>query len=268
MAFPNNVSAAIYSRFIMSTTELSATQVDGLDNKVAWAKEFSGASTNRVDLGNIRDMPSFGTPANIIKVPEFGRDQTLSIGAQPDAPDLEFTINFVGSDWDEEASATVVGDYVSDGRTRPMMISMLSSESSSNRIGMNDGTGISGALNATIFFAGRIESALFNPMRDDASTVTVALSVQSNFFGPVTFDQYTDLSTTTEYFIASNNKTGQPQPANASTPAGYTAGSTSLVGTAAALDWDEQEPYLWRTVKVSGAGSSTVWAVPTLVAVF
>ena len=259
MAFPNNVSAAIYSRFVMSTNELTASQVDSLDSKVDWAKEFGG-STSRVDLGNIRDMPSFGTPANIIKVPEFGRDQTLSIGAQPDAPDLEFTINFVGSDWDEEASATVVGDYVSDGRTRPMMISMLSSEASSNNIGEGGAGGIAGALNATIFFAGRIESALFNPMRDDASTVTVALSVQSNFYGPVTFDPYA-LTTTTNFYRSYPTSTA-PAAADYDDVSndGWTAGSDSLTPATVKDVWSAARPFLWRT---TGDG-----VVPILTAVW
>ena len=258
MAFPNNVSAAIYSRFVMSTNELTAAQVDALDTKTKWSYEFAG-SDNRVDLGNIRDMPSFGTPANIIKVPEFGRDQTLSIGAQPDAPDLEFTINFVGSDWDEEASATVVGDYVSDGRTRPMMISMLSSEASGSNIG-ESGTGIGGALNATIFFAGRIESALFNPMRDDASTVTVALSVQSNFFGPVTFDTY-DLSTSTQFYRAYPTSTA---PASTDydnlSSDNWVAGSDTRTPANVTGPWNETNPFLWTT---TGNG-----VAPTLVAVY
>ena len=245
MAFPNNVSAAIYSRFVMSTNELTAAQVDALDTKAEWSYEFGG-STNRVDLGNIRDMPSFGTPANIIKVPEFGRDQTLSIGAQPDAPDLEFTINFVGSDWDEEASATVVGDYVSDGRTRPMMISMLSSEASGSNIG-ESGTGIGGALNATIFFAGRIESALFNPMRDDASTVTVALSVQSNFFGPVSFDPYTFLGTVG--FYAATPTTAAPDSSDTSSSP-WTAAATNL--TPAGVGWSDAAPFLWTVAGDNG----------------
>ena len=253
MAFPNNVSAAIYSRFVMSTNELTAAQVDALDTKAEWSYEFGG-SDNRVDLGNIRDMPSFGTPANIIKVPEFGRDQTLSIGAQPDAPDLEFTINFVGSDWDEEASATVVGDYVSDGRTRPMMISMLSSEASGSNIG-ESGTGIGGALNATIFFAGRIESALFNPMRDDASTVTVALSVQSNFFGPVSFDPYTILSSGTNYTATAT--TTAPATTNVATSP-WVAAAANLTPTA--LSWSDSAPFLW-TAASNGA-------TPALVAVY
>ena len=258
MAFPNNVSAAIYSRFVMSTNELTAAQVDALDTKTKWSYEFAG-SDNRVDLGNIRDMPSFGTPANIIKVPEFGRDQTLSIGAQPDAPDLEFTINFVGSDWDEEASATVVGDYVSDGRTRPMMISMLSSEASGSNIG-ESGTGIGGALNATIFFAGRIESALFNPMRDDASTVTVALSVQSNFFGPVTFDTY-DLTTTTNVY-RSYPTSDAPAAGDYDDVSddGWTAGSDTLTPAGVKDVWSDARPFLWRT---TGDG-----VAPVLVAVY
>ena len=263
MAFPNNVSAAIYSRFVMSATELSATQVDALDSKLDWAVNFTGSNT-LVDLGNIRDMPSFGTPANIIKVPEFGRDQTLSIGAQPDAPDLEFTINFVGSDWDEEASATVVGDYVSDGRTRPMMISMLSSEASSSAL-----RHVGGALNATIFFAGRIESALFNPMRDDASTVTVALSVQSNFFGPVTFDTASaaDMASTSSYFDAFATSATPTRTSPGMTPgAGWTVGAPG--NNYASYGFSAAAPYLFQVDHVSGTGGSTVWSLPRLVGVW
>ena len=254
MAFPNNVSATIFSRFAFSLRPLSAADVTAIGtSKIDWVKQMGG--NERVDMGNIRDMPQFGTPANIIKIPEYGRKQTLSVGAQPDAPDLEFTINFVGVDWNIEAKETerVIGRYTTDGVTRGMMVSLLAAQAASSHPGMAAGSdGIADVPNACIFFAGKIESALFSPMRDDAATVTVALSVQSDFIGPVTLDTYdaSNFTNTGLYFKASDSFATSTPDATA-LAADYTVGHANSV-TETSLGWNADKPFLFTT---SGAGT-------------
>jgi hypothetical protein len=46
--------------------------------------------------------------------------------------------------------------------------------------------GLGTAPNAIIYFMGKIESLMVQPARDDAVTATVALSIQSDFYGPYT----------------------------------------------------------------------------------
>ena len=258
MSFPNNITAVQFSRFVVSGVNET---VSGVTEKLEWAKFFGGAS-RRIDMGNIRDMPSFGTPANIIKVPVYGRDQTLSVGAQPDAPDLEFTINYVGSEWDADATADSINSIKADGVTRPMMVSLLSSQSDSSRMGMEGGGGLSQVPNGVIFFGGRVESALFNPMRDDAATVTVALSVQTDFFGPFTFDTYTiDTGLSDGYFLATNTLT-RTAPAS-DTVRGTESWVSASSATVSSTSWDDDTPFLWSTT-----GSSNSYTDPILRGVF
>jgi len=174
MAFPTSISAAQYSALAIANGAVpSVTSEANLAGLFALVADYD-------EVENIRDMPSFGTPANIVKVPVYGQAQTQSIGAQSDAPDLELTINYVPSEW---AAGTTLGDYVADGVAKVFQFSLLPSEP----VDLTATVGGLGTVpNANVYFVGKIESLLINPSRDDASTATVALSIQSDFFGPFT----------------------------------------------------------------------------------
>jgi len=176
MTFPNSISAAQYSALAVSNV---AAPGDGIIDAAQAAINFALVA-DYDEIKNIRDMPSFGTPANIVKVPVFGQAQTQSIGAQSDAPDLELTINYVPLDW---AAGTTLGDYVSDGESKVFQFSLLPAKPADLTFTVG---GLGTVDNANIYFIGKIESLLINPSRDDASTATVALSIQSDFFGPFT----------------------------------------------------------------------------------
>jgi hypothetical protein len=183
MAFPTSISAAQYSALAVSREAVPGTLSEANLKGV-----FSGtASGDYVEIKNIRDMPSFGTPANIVKVPVYGQAQTQSIGAQSDAPDLELTINYVPSEWAKLnasfATSGSLGDAVADGIAKVFQFALLPSKPT-NLNALAGGVGT--VPNALIYFVGKVESLLVNPARDDASTATVALSIQSDFFGPYT----------------------------------------------------------------------------------
>jgi hypothetical protein len=187
MAFPSSISAAQFSALAMSRDAVPATLNEtNLKANFATVADFE-------EIKNIRDMPSFGTPANIVKVPVYGQAQTQSIGAQPDAPDLELTINYIASDWAKAgasfATTGTVGDAVGDGVAKVFQFALLPSKAPNLTTSTTTGVGGTVALpvpNALIYFVGKIESLLVNPSRDDASTATVALSIQSDFYGPFT----------------------------------------------------------------------------------
>ena len=259
MSFPKNITAVQFSRFAVSNT---TTSVVNFTTKAQWGGIFSGVN-NLIDMGNIRDMPSFGTPANIIKIPVYGRDQTLSVGAQPDAPDLEFTINYVGSEWDADGTTSSINSIKADGLTRPMMVQLLSSQAASSKIGSDAQAGIAAVPNGVIFFGGRVESALFNPMRDDAATVTVALSVQTDFFGPFTYDTVPyNIANADLYFLTTATATAPAQPGAASSPAGgWAVGATT--NTLSSLSWTTARPYIWSIIG-TGSGGSRTYSAPIL----
>jgi hypothetical protein len=187
MAFPSSISAAQFSALAVSRDPVpSALTEANLKGNFATAADFE-------EIKNIRDMPSFGTPANIVKVPVYGQAQTQSIGAQSDAPDLELTINYVASDWAKVnasfATTGTIGDAVGDGIAKVFQFALLPARAPNLTTSTTTGVGGTTALpvpNALIYFVGKIESLLVNPARDDASTATVALSIQSDFYGPFT----------------------------------------------------------------------------------
>jgi hypothetical protein len=194
MAFPTSISAAQYSAISVSRVAVPTSLTEANLKANFSGSTTSGSRGDYVEIKNIRDMPAFGTPANIIKVPVYGQAQTQSIGAQSDAPDLELTINFVPSDWAKLSSAFAnpsvsaagtgsLGDAVGDGVAKVFQVALLTSKPASlNALAGGIGT----VPNALIYFVGKIESLLITPSRDDSMTATVALSIQSDFFGPFT----------------------------------------------------------------------------------
>jgi hypothetical protein len=187
MTFPSSISAAQYSALAVSRDPVpAATTEANLKTNFATLADFA-------EIKNIRDMPSFGTPANIVKVPVYGQAQTQSIGAQSDAPDLELTVNYIPSEWAKNgASFTTtgtLGDAIGDGIAKVFQFALLPAKPPALTTALT--AGVAGTLaspvpNALIYFVGKVESLLVNPARDDASTATVALSIQSDFFGPFT----------------------------------------------------------------------------------
>jgi hypothetical protein len=183
MAFPTSITAVQYSAITVAKAA-----VPGTLNEANLKALFPVTANAFLEIKNLREMPSFGSPANIVKVPTYGQGQSQSIGAQSDAPDLELTVNFVAGDWAKagvaftNASATL-GDGVADGVSKVFMVSLLNSKPTSLAA---TATGIGAVPNATIYFVGKMESLLINPSLDDAMTATVALSIQSDFYGPYT----------------------------------------------------------------------------------
>lgn len=183
MALPTSISATHFSRVMVSRETIPGTLDD-----TTLPDLFDGTATGTwVELPDIRDMPSFGTPANLVKVPVYGQAQTQAIQAQADAPDLEFTINYVPSKWAKTGvafdSTGTIGDAVGDGVAKVFQVALLGSLPD----GLNTATGGLGTVpNALIYFVGKIESVLINPSRDDATTANVAVSIISDFYGPYT----------------------------------------------------------------------------------
>ena len=183
MAFSTSISAAQYSGLAVSKGGAPATY-----DQSGFTARFPITANAFLEIKNIRDLPAVGTPANIVKVPVYGSAQTQSIGAQSDAPDLEVTVNYVAGDWAKAGVAftgatSTLGDAVADGISKPFQLSMSTAKPTSL---VATAGGLGTAPNAIIYFMGKIESLMVQPARDDAVTATVALSIQSDFYGPYT----------------------------------------------------------------------------------
>ena len=49
-------------------------------------------------VGDVREFPSLGTPANVVNVPVYGQSTSSQVSGQSDAPSLEFSLNYVATD--------------------------------------------------------------------------------------------------------------------------------------------------------------------------
>jgi len=155
------------------------------DAMAGWAALFGtegapGAATfSRIT--NVRTYPSFGTPANIVKVPVFGAKTSQQVQGQADAPNLEVTLNYIPSLW---AAGTVLGDAVQDGVVHAFRFTLANASPADYSSTAASGLGQIG--NSQMFWLGKIEALLVNPQLTDANTATLTLSAQSEFYGMFT----------------------------------------------------------------------------------
>ena len=139
-------------------------------------------------ITNLREIPAFGTPANIVNVPVYGQSTSSQIQAQADAPSLEVTLNYVPSLWSGTSSGSL--NQLLNDRTQVLIGITLTN----NQIdGSGDAlayertsTGIGTVENSATFFVGRMEALQITPSLSDTNQATLTLSAQSGFFGPFT----------------------------------------------------------------------------------
>ena len=134
------------------------------------------ADSDGVAVGNVREFPSMGTPANIVNVPVYGQKTSSQVQGQADAPSLEITVNYVAEDM------TAFHDLI-DGAPkvfRFMMTAAAVTEADST------GQATLATDNTEFYFTGKVEAILVNPALTDATTATITLSAQTDFVGPAT----------------------------------------------------------------------------------
>jgi hypothetical protein len=146
-------------------------------------------------INNVREFPAIGAPANIVSVPVYGQKQGQSIGGQADAPSLEITINFVASEWAKgntgTTPASALANMVGDGISRVWRFTLMNADSTATvtaSLGQYDSVagGLGTTQNSQYYFFGKLESLLVTPSLTDATTATLAISVQSDFYGAYT----------------------------------------------------------------------------------
>jgi hypothetical protein len=134
----------------------------------------SPTSGDVVRLPSVREFPSIGTPANIVNVPVYGQKTSSQVQGQADAPSLEVTVNYNAADMD--AFHTLVGS--------PVIFRFMMCAASTTEVAAQAST--LATANTEFYFRGKIEAILVNPSLTDATTATMTLSTQSDFFGPAT----------------------------------------------------------------------------------
>ena len=203
MAHISSIGAAMFTDLSVVTgtviagkAETSPTQPATKDATGFQALFTTATSVSKyAKVNNVREFPAIGTPANIVSVPVYGQKQGQSIGGQADAPSLEITINYVASDWAKGNTGTTpeasLANMVGDGISRVWRFTLLNADSTATpgaSLGKYDSiaTGLGTVQNSQYYFFGKLESLLVTPSLTDATTATIAISVQSDFYGAYT----------------------------------------------------------------------------------
>ena len=134
----------------------------------------TGSTVNEVP--NVREFPSFGTPANIVNVPVYGSQTSRQIQGQADFPSFEFTLNYVPED--HAAISALVGQ----GATQTFRLRL------SNNAAANVSTVIpTGATEISEFyFQGVVASFEVTPSLSDSLQATMSVAISSDIVGPLT----------------------------------------------------------------------------------
>lgn len=171
MAHISDLRAGIFTYLDIYT----GTVADTVDTASEYAALFTSANSADITrMPSVREFPSIGTPANIVNVPVYGQSTSSQVQGQSDAPTLEITVNYIPDD--------MIDIHNLIGQEAAFRFMMCAAS-----------TDLTGSLGATLatdntefYFKGKIEAILVNPALTDATTATVTLSAQSDFFGPAT----------------------------------------------------------------------------------
>lgn len=149
------------------------------------------AATKYARVTNVREFPSMGTPANIVNVPTYGQKISSQVQGQADAPNIEITINYIPSLW---AAGTTLGGMIGDGDQKIFRFTLLNEQPAgydSSAPTAAPSVSIGGATgnlvqNSSYYFIGKVEALVVNPQLTDATTATLTISTQSDFYGAFT----------------------------------------------------------------------------------
>jgi hypothetical protein len=170
-------AGTLHALFVSNSATILATQV-------ATDETIEGAV---VHVGNIREFPSLGTPANVVNVPVYGQATSSQVAGQSDAPSLEFSLNYVPSDH------AAIDTLRKAGTRCCFRVRVTDSDLAT------DGNGVITADNADLFddfyFFGTVASFEVQPGLTDSMQATMTLTIDGDFNGPFSLVAGTTTST-------------------------------------------------------------------------
>jgi len=133
-----------------------------------------------VHVGDVREFPSFGTPANIVNVPVYGQATSSQVAGQSDAPSLEFSLNYVPT------KHAALDALRRNGTRVCFRIRIADSDITT------DADGIITANDTDTFddfyFFGTVASLEVTPGLTDAMQASMSLTIEGDFLGPYALD--------------------------------------------------------------------------------
>jgi len=211
MSHLSSISAAIFTDLAVAigttTAGVAAAALPATLDKAGFDALFTTSSAtdvNFIRVANIREFPALGAQPNLVNVPVYGQKTSQTIGGQSDAPQLEVTVNFVGTEWAKGTTSSTwsgsapatkgneLSNMVGDGVTRAWRVALMAGEPTGATLGAtqsqydSNAGGLGRTENTIFYFLGKLESLLVTPSLSDATTATLAFSIQSAFVGPFT----------------------------------------------------------------------------------
>ncbi len=161
MALITNIGAGIFTslKFKADSSFTLPTNDTTHQAFIASGGDFNGST----EITNAREFPSFGKPANIVNVPNYGQSISSQIQGQADAPTMEFTVNYVPS------VHGAIQALVQDGNTYVYQIDLKNAETGDN---------------AAFYVKGQFASFEVSPNLTDSNQATITMSTQGDYVGP------------------------------------------------------------------------------------
>jgi hypothetical protein len=170
------------------------------------AAPVTATSPKYIRIRHIKEFPTIGTPANIVKVPNYGKKNSIQIQGQADAPTMELTLNYIPALWADGNvySGTDALNYktfakVGDGRVYIFRFTLLDAKPEGYDAEVdasNDQDSITGdgatiapfgtIENTSYYFLGKMEALEVTPSLTDAITAKLTIAVQSEVYGAFT----------------------------------------------------------------------------------
>ncbi|QLF87971.1 hypothetical protein Aegir_gp22 [Pelagibacter phage Aegir EXVC013S] len=161
MALITNIGAGIFTslKFKADNNFTLPTNDTTHQTFISGSGDFNG----NTEITNAREFPSFGKPANIVNVPNYGQSISSQIQGQADAPTMEFTVNYVPS------VHGAIQALVQDGNTYVYQIDLKNAETGDN---------------AAFYVKGQFASFEVSPNLTDSNQATITMSTQGDYVGP------------------------------------------------------------------------------------
>lgn len=163
--------AVITSQFVTTANQELTTNVAG--------GVLEELESGVVHVGNVREFPSLGTPANVVNVPVYGQSTSSQVAGQSDAPSLEFSLNYVATD---HAALETLRKSAASVCFRVRMSDVKQAVSSANN---NAPVAYADQEFGDFYFFGTIASFEITTGLTDAIQASITLTVNGDFTGPV-----------------------------------------------------------------------------------
>jgi len=161
MALISNIGAGIFTKLKYKADSSYTLPTSDSTHQafIAGGGDFAG----NTEVTNIREFPSFGKPANIVNVPNYGQSVSGQIQGQSDAPTLEFTLNYV------PRVHNPIQALVQDGLTYVFQLDVKNASTGDN---------------AAFYVKGQVASFEVAPNLTDSNQATLTIATSTDYTGP------------------------------------------------------------------------------------